>query len=126
MPTDIVRELWNEIDEEQKSELIINGLIYDFRGKCHEENEKLRLLSAAGFVATDTELIKTLTGYCAAEKFYFNKETLGLIGTVSELKRSVDHRHTPFARKIDQSCTILGSVRWLNRLCFRGAVPHNC
>ena len=110
MPTDIVRELWNEIDEEQKSELIINGIIYDFRGKSHEENEKLRLLSAAGFVATDIELIKTLTGYCAAEKFYFNKETLGSICNVSELERAVDHRHAPFARKIDQFCTILGSV----------------
>lgn len=110
MPTDIVKEIWNEIDEEQKSELIINGLIYDFRAKNHDESEKLRLLSASGFVATDIELIKTLTGYCAAEKFYFDKETLGLIGTVSELERSVEHRHAPFARKIEQACTILGDI----------------
>ena len=111
LPTDVVKEIWNEIEEERKSELIINGLIYDFRAKIHDESEKLRLLSVtAGFMATDIELIKTLTGYCAAEKFYFNKETLGAIGTISELESSVLHKHAPFARKIEQACTMLGSV----------------
>ena len=111
IPIDVIKEIWNEIDEEQKSELIINGLIYDFRTKSHDETEKLRLLSVtAGFMPTDVELIKTLTSFTAAEKFYLNKKTLGLICTVDELKIAVNHKFAPFARKIEYFCSMLSSV----------------
>lgn len=111
MPVDVVKELWNEIEEEKKSNLIINGLIYDFRAKSHDESEKLRLLSVtAGFMEDNIELIKTLIGYCASEKFYTNRETLGLICTISQLESYIHYMQTPFSRKMTQTCTMLGMV----------------
>jgi hypothetical protein len=111
MAKDIVRKIWMEMDSEKKSDLLLNGLIYDFRAKDHGPNEKLKLLSvAAGFMPDDIELIKTLTCLCAAEKFRFDQETLGHIGTIDSVRYDVSHKYSHFARSIEYSTSILGSV----------------
>ena len=69
MAKDVVRKIWMEIDSEKKSDLLLNGLIYDFRAKGQGSEERLELLSvAAGFMPDDIELLKTLTCLCAARE----------------------------------------------------------
>ena len=40
MAKDVVRKIWMEIDSEKKSDLLLNGLIYDFRAKGQGSEEK--------------------------------------------------------------------------------------
>lgn len=111
MPKDVVREIWREIDSENESNLLVNGVIYDFRDKSHESDEKLRLLSvAAGFMPDDVDLLKTLACFSAAEKFHFDRDTLGSVGSIDNLESDISQRCVPFIRRTNYSTSILDAV----------------
>jgi hypothetical protein len=111
MARDVIPKIWEEIALQKRSQLIVNGLIYDFRTKSQDSGGKLRLLSVtAGFMPTDVELLKTLACFYAVERFHFDPETLGHIGTIDQLELEVKHRCAPFARRTDYASSILAQV----------------
>ena len=54
--------------------------------------------------------LRHLPAYVPPEKFRFDQETLGHIGTIDGLRSDVSHRYSHFARRIEYSTSILGCV----------------
>lgn len=99
MARDVVKKIESETGSRNSENVLINGLIYEFKDKAHPSGG-LRLLSVvADFLPSDVELFKTLAGLSAAERFYLNHETFGQIGSVDELRSEVDRRYRPFLRR---------------------------
>lgn len=108
---DVVEKICAETKTGSAHNLLINGLVYEFKDKVQRPSDGLRLLSVvADFLPTDLELFKTLTALSAVERFRRNTETLGPIGLISELRADIEMRYRPFIRRTEYSTSLFSML----------------
>jgi hypothetical protein len=107
---DIVERLQSEADP-SKGNLMINGLVYEFKDKVVRHSGSLSLLSViADFLPTDHELFTSLVGLSATELFEENRETFGEIGTTEALRERIAERYRLYSPRIEFASTLLSKM----------------
>ena len=108
---DVVQKIKDEVAAEDYGKLVINGLVYEFKDKVDRPSGGLRLLSVvADFLPTDVDVFKSLAGLSAVERFHLDPETLGPIGSVSDLRAQVERRYSHFERRIPYTVSLFDRI----------------
>jgi len=108
---DVVQKIKDEVAEGDCGKIVINGLVYEFKDKVDRPLGGLSLLSVvADFLPSDVDLLKSLAGLSALERFHIDTETLGSIGSVRDFRVEVENRYRYFERRIPYATSLFDKV----------------